>query len=468
MATANSDLKQFAVFINSKASSTTSPLKSNVSIPFVSNLAAHENMKVFKFGLVDMLFTNSFYNIRPGVNTLKIMTCFAAGRGQVASYVVQTVTIPYAFYSIDQLDEYLSQQTAITGTGTGQVSVGVAGVFTGQQITYTGAYTVPVQNCFTGFGEMYGNTPNIGGTAEIYASSAYTEAGKIQFNGASMEALTQLNTDLTTIPSANTYTTIPSNPPYSAYSSNYMGSGIYAGVYLIADSDTIPLLKLLGFYNDWALPQPVPLFPSFVGYGYALKAKVVPNSTQSLQNGYGYNTLYSYVSPTTGLDVYPTGAYLQTNALPGFNFPYLLPTLMTDLSGLDEVYVHCAQMRTSFLSSINRQPLTPSDVIAVIPINVSFGSKMSWVPNFQITATLLNTNITHLDFTLTNSNNELLDFNGINWSMTLYCQEEEDESRYQQEANGSIATPFAYSKNLLDAGAYMQESHNRGLLKRQR
>jgi hypothetical protein len=302
----------------------------------------------------------------------------------------------------------------------------------------------------------------------MFASTANTEAGKIRFNSCSLEAITQLCTNLTTTPITNTFAVVPASTPYSSYTPNYMGSGIYAGVYLIVDSDTQALMKLLGFYNEWIPPAPVPLFPSFVGYGYAIKAKTVTNTTPSYagQIGYGTNTVYSYVSLLTGLDMNVAVAYQQMSLVPGVTFTYLEPYLMTDLSGLDEVYVHCTQMRTTFLSSLNREPLAPSNVIAVIPVNVSFGSKMSWVPNFQMNAQLNSTNITHLTFTLTNSNNEPLDFNGINWSMTLFCQEEDDESRYKQDSSGTLSTPFSYSANLLDAGSYMQESHNRGLQKR--
>ena len=443
----NSDLKKFAVFINSKAATIASSEKSRVSIPFVSNLAYHENMKVFKFGMVDMLFTNSFYNIRPGVSTLKILTTFAAGRGQTAAYVVQTVNIPYAFYSIDDLDTYLSiYQTA--------------GIYTTQSIQYAGGSLTSV-NSYTGFGELNSYTDTAGAP-----TSSNPEAAKIIFNSASLEQLLQVGTDLNTVPTINTFTTIPATPPYSSYSSNYMGSGIISGVYLIADSDTEGILHMFGIYTTETLPTIVPNFPQFSGYGYAIGAKIVNVGG----NAYSNTTVFTYVSPLTGAILNPTTASITTSypGAAGVTYTSLTPSIMTDLSGLDEVYIHCAQMRTSFLSSTNRLPLSSSDVIAVIPINVSFGSKMSWVPNFEITATLLNTNITQLDFTLTNSNNELLNFNGINWSMTLHCQEEMDESKFQQEDTGTLATPFQFSKNLLSGTSYMEESHNRQLLKRSR
>jgi len=113
------------------------------------------------------------------------------------------------------------------------------------------------------------------------------------------------------------------------------------------------------------------------------------------------------------------------------------------------------------MSSLRRQKLAPSEVIAVIPVNVPYGSKMSWVPQFPLTSTLINTNITQLDFTITNSNGVPLDFQGINWSMTLYCTEEEDSSKYQFEDTGTLATPFQLQANQLDAGSYMQERRSR-------
>ena len=101
--------------------------------------------------------------------------------------------------------------------------------------------------------------------------------------------------------------------------------------------------------------------------------------------------------------------------------------------------------------------LAPSEVIAVIPLNCTYGQKMSWVPQFPLTSILKNTNITQLDFRLTNSNGELVDFQGLDWSMTLFCQEDQDSSPYEFENTGTLATPYQSQQNNLNAGSYLQE-----------
>jgi len=110
MSTVNSDLKSFAVFVNSKSAAVNTTYKSEVSIPFTSNLAYHEPMKTFKFSFIDMLFTNIFYNIRVGAQTFKYVDVFDKGRGYTTpQYILRTVVIPEGFYDYTTLTDYLNQ-----------------------------------------------------------------------------------------------------------------------------------------------------------------------------------------------------------------------------------------------------------------------------------------------------------------------------------------------------------------------
>ena len=85
---------------------------------------------------------------------------------------------------------------------------------------------------------------------------------------------------------------------------------------------------------------------------------------------------------------------------------------------------------------------------------------MQWNPQFPLHAYLLNTNVQQLEFRMTNSNNELLNFNGIDWSMTLFCEEEIDESRLELENGGTFNNPLQINANL-NAGSQMEERGNR-------
>jgi hypothetical protein len=118
----------------------------------------------------------------------------------------------------------------------------------------------------------------------------------------------------------------------------------------------------------------------------------------------------------------------------------LIPKNLTNLEGLDEIHIHCAQLRTKHLSSTSFQALAPGDVIAVVPVDVPFGSKGTWQPPVPLDSFVANTNIVALDFRLTDSSNRLLDFNGLDWSMVFKC-EEVDVMQPNQMA-GTINTPF--------------------------
>lgn len=387
MSSVNSDLRSFAVFVNSKAALIPSTDKSDVIIPFTGNLAYHDPLKVIKFSIVDVLFSNVFYNIRPNYQTIKILDVFAAGRGySKPQYVTRTIVIPEGFYNYDTLTEYLIDSC-------------------GETITYTkaGGGTIDIL-----FG--FGSDVNI----LVDATFANLTTGKVHFN---TPALGDLYQTIST-------TVITGIHPVS---------GIYAGKYLLEDTETVGLLKQLGFYSTSNPGAPIPDTP-YRGIGIPIYSKVVASTTE-----YSFNHV-----------VYGTSNLNEVHAT-------LTPDNISDLTGLDDVYVHCSQLRTQYMAGAKNNPLAPGDVIAVIPVNVPFGDKMSFVPNFQLSSYLINTNITQLNFRMTNSNGEPLDFKNINWAMTLFVEEEDDTSRIQAE-NGPVtnqATPYQIGGDL-NAGAYMQ------------
>jgi hypothetical protein len=210
-------------------------------------------------------------------------------------------------------------------------------------------------------------------------------------------------------------------------------SEIYAGKYLIVDEQTYPLMHTLGYVFD---SKPAPAIPhtSYFGLGFPIYNRTVSSTTE-----YSFDNVFWGTSEV------------------GFpQIQQVVPICISDLTGLDDLYIHCAQLRTQFMSGILKQPLTPGDVIAVIPINVPFGDKVSFVPNFPLISYLRNTNLAQLTFRMTNSNNQPLDFNGVDWSMTVFCEEVNDDSKVQLEDNpGNMPTPFQLGSDL-HAGAYME------------
>lgn len=392
--TGNSDLKTFAVFVNSKAALVNTSTKSDVIIPFTANLAFHDPLKVVKFTIVDVLFSNVFYNIRLNYQTIKYVDVWGPGRGVANySYTIKTVIIPIGFYSYDTLTDYLL-------TVMGETTIGV---------TFSGV--TPNPPIYLGFGSV---DPTITTNEAVPSTASSVTFGKVFFQTPALGDLYQAFKKDATV----TTTGI---------------SGIYAGKYIIDDSETHGLLHLLGFSSSSNIASAIPNTP-FIGWGTPIYSRQVASSTEYSFNNVDWGT--SATSPT---------------------FDTVLPHSISDLTGLDDLYVHCSQLRTQYMSGAKNYPLAPSDTVAVIPINVPFGEKMSFVPNFPLESYLINTNVTQLNFRMTNSNNELLDFQGIDWAMTLFIQEEEDKSRLQAENNpvGNMNTPYRLGSDL-SGGAQME------------
>lgn len=400
----NSDLKKYAVFINSKNDVNPSTTKSDVTIPFTGNLANHDPLKVVKISIVDVLFSNIFYNVREGVNTFSYVDLFAAGRNRPATYKVTTVTIPYGFYNYQTFCDWANDN--LTGINS--------------NVTYSGT-GAPVgnQNVYYGFGSEHAGITN----NAIPASDFALELAKVWFQSASLGDMYQPYT------SGNAIT------PSTAE------SNIYAGRYLIDDTNTYGMLHILGFaFNGITTSPQIPGTP-FRGYGIPIYSREVSGATQ-----------YSFDQVVWGTS---SASTVIAKAV---------PSQVTDLTGLDDLYIHCPQLRTQYQSAIGRAPNAPNDVVAVIPINVEFGQKMSYIPQFPLECYLMNTNITQLQFRMTNSNNVPLDFKGIDWGLTMFCEEMVDESRAQLEDNpDGIRPDVTQLGRFFNTGGYMESR-----LKRQR
>jgi hypothetical protein len=145
-----------------------------------------------------------------------------------------------------------------------------------------------------------------------------------------------------------------------------------------------------------------------------------------------------------------------------------VPNLLTNLEGVGEIHIHCAQLRTQYFSSINFQSLAPSDVICVVPVDAAFGSAQTFQPPVVLNAFLTNVNIVTLDIQLTNAAGTLLDFNGLDWSMVLKCEEVEIMSEVEQNTSGTMNTVYQDQLASMESTAHsqvrMQRHKNKRLL----
>lgn len=402
MSAVNTDLSRFAVFVNSKSAVYPSLTKSDVVIPFVANLADHDPLKVMKVSITDVLFSNVFYNIRPNVCTLKFCDVFKAGRNESASFRVQSCVVPYGYYNYDTFTDYCNSG----GLGAGGPGLGYYETPTINSTT--------VVDIFYGFGSKYAGLT----TNNIDASAYSLTTAKIWAQTPTLGDMFQSYLSDNTV-------TITGND-----------SGIYAGKYLIVDEETYPLMHLLGYsHRDIEQAPEIPGTNGLRGYGYPIYSRESSGNTEYSFDGLHWGT-------SSADTVYKS----------------LLPTTISDFTGLDDLYIHCEQLRTQFMSSQGKAPLAPNDVVCVVPINVAYGDKMSFIPNFPLESFLINTNVTQLRFRMTNSNNEELDFKGINWSLTMYCEEVDDDARIAAENGPPGNLPNTFFTNGINQADYFMQN----------
>jgi hypothetical protein len=215
---------------------------------------------------------------------------------------------------------------------------------------------------------------------------------------------------------------------------------------------------LLGYYVQSILQGEYGPDSTTLGVQLVLNAEIpVPFQTGD-ERAY-MTSLYTVSSAQTISSISPTIDYtLWVASVVSLNdrTGRLVPNLLTNLEGVGEIHVHCAQLRTQYFSSVNFQPLAPSDVIAVVPVDSAFGSAQTYQPPVTLVAYLTNVNIVTLNIQLTTAAGELLDFNGLDWSMVLKCEEVEIASTVEQNTSGTLNTIFQDQLTAMEGTAQSQ------------
>jgi hypothetical protein len=207
--------------------------------------------------------------------------------------------------------------------------------------------------------------------------------------------------------------------------------------------------------NDSIDPVEITLNATYTNLGAALNNVPVEWKTYTLSRSQSVLTIGA---GTTYVAMVVSGDPISVAAAE------LRPNTLSNLEGLDEIYVHCPQLRTVHFSSTQRQRLAPSDVICVVPVDVVFGSTQTYQPPVILDSFLNNTNVTNLEITLTDSNDNELDFNGVDWSMVLKCEEVDVDTANAMAQQGLFNTPFQDQLQLLEGTARQEIKAKRGRL----
>lgn len=242
------------------------------------------------------------------------------------------------------------------------------------------------------------------------------------------------------------------------------GYGLTIGSPITLDEDTNPFNLATSMFLYYVVGI------TLVGANYEVTLDHdLPVALQVNANRFFMTSIYTLNAPQTVTNLIGTytnwvATLLSLNDRTG----RLVPNLLTNLEGVGEIHIHCAQLRTQYFSSINFQSLAPSDVICVVPVDAAFGSAQTYQPPVVLVAYLTTTNIVTLDIQLTNAAGILLDFNGLDWSMVLKCEEVEILSDVEQNTNGTLNTVFQDQLAAMESTAHsqvrMQRHKNKRLL----
>lgn len=146
------------------------------------------------------------------------------------------------------------------------------------------------------------------------------------------------------------------------------------------------------------------------------------------------------INYVTGSCYYELGAkalYFQRNPLIGTGGTLRFPS-MGDLTGPNGVYVNILNHNTYQRPSY--QGLSQSNILCRIPVDTVFGGVQVYMPdNIQYSA-LPNASLSSLNITLTDDAGNLLNLNGVDWTMTLHIKFAEIQAPTLDSSNARVAT----------------------------
>ena len=189
-----------------------------------------------------------------------------------------------------------------------------------------------------------------------------------------------------------------------------------------APSQVIELYVPIGNYNAYTLSAK--LMALFSANGVSIVIAVSPQTgimsfsqSNPLFSIYPYsigNTIFSSIAPIIGLlpNVFIAGTYI-TGAYP------------VNLLGTKKINIKSSELAINSLSS---KALAYNCIIATIPVDYPFFSMISYVNQNALNKNIVKTpTIDTIDIQLTDDNDVLLDFNNLDWTITLCLSIEREE-----------------------------------------
>lgn len=192
--------------------------------------------------------------------------------------------------------------------------------------------------------------------------------------------------------------------PVSFYTINYTNDTIR----LIYGGNTYNIAITRGNYNGNSLITELVRQFSLVGFTMGIEISRITGimtftSLNSISFSFGSSSLYSILGFVNGVT--------YNSATSQIIAPYPL-----NLLGIKRLRINSSALSTNTYDSVT---MGVSSNLASIPVNVASFGLIDYVNNSNAFPILSANNVTYIDIQIVDENNNLINFNGINWTITL-------------------------------------------------
>lgn len=221
-------------------------------------------------------------------------------------------------------------------------------------------------------------------------------------------------------------------PTIAALNQNTDDNNRYTGFYLIVDDTTRPFMQQLGIIT-------------FNYQGRSNSLRTITNATTPNLYGIGFDiggavTSTSYFNPSIG---------------------YILSPDVINISGINNIIVNLQSSSSNARNSC--VGLANSDTMAVVPVSAPSGYMTNFSPTnpFKATITNFQTNQFHIIMRDAATNN-LIDFQGVNWTISLVVEYFEIENSTQSKSaqSGNYHTIMPITNNAHPEMANLASNHH--------
>ena len=205
---------------------------------------------------------------------------------------------------------------------------------------------------------------------------------------------------------------------------------VYTSFQWVIDEETLGFNQLIGYIMNTILPGERPLNNLVLSNFIKNQNKIIIDCSSTVDGSGNWTyTLSSATGSPKQIIPFPNPTIGQ------FGYP---ATYIADLQPIKSLYVRLKNYTTSVRAPF--LTLSQSDVLAIVPVDAQYGEQINFVVQNWIPAYNDKLNLNQLNIDIVNERGQFVDFQGVNWDMTLIIT-------FAANSNAVAATEVARPEN---------------------